>query len=210
MARRHWIALAWPFAVTLFLLGGLIAAFWIRRPHAVPAIGVVVLVSGCWTLWRWLDWRCDLWAVTTHRVVDESGILAVRAVDSPLDKIHNVSLEQSLLGRMMDYGTLVLQTAAESGSTTIDRVARPNAVKDAILEMQDRYRLGAGGAGAARTADPEAAGAGRRGPWTTGDVTGEAGGAAPGSGAADMKECPHCAERIKVKAKICRYCGLDV
>lgn len=186
MARRHWIALAPPFAVTLFLLGGLIAAFWIKQPHAVPAIGVVLLVSGCWTLWRWLDWRCDLWAVTTHRVVDESGILAVRAVDSPLDKIHNVALEQSLLGRMMDYGTLVMQTAAEFGSTTIDRLARPNAVKDAILEMQDRYRLGGA---------PVAAGAGE---------------AAPGSGAADMKECPHCAERIKTKARICRYCGLDV
>jgi len=203
VARRHWIVLAWTGVVTLFLSGGLIAALWIRRPYVLPGVGAVLLMSGCWTLWRWLDWRCDLWAVTTHRVVDESGILAVRVIDSPLDKINNVALEQSLLGRMMDYGTLIMQTAAEFGSTTIDRVARPNAVKDAILEGQDLYRRGGAGAGFSAGG----AGAGGGAGFTGGAGAGEA---APGSGAADMKECPHCAERIKTKAKVCRYCGLDV
>ena len=26
----------------------------------------------------------------------------------------------------------------------------------------------------------------------------------------DLRECPHCAEKIQSKAKICRFCGRDV
>ena len=85
--RRHVIVLGGPFGVGLFLLGGLVAAWFVHRPHVLPAVGALAAVALVWALWRWLDWRADLWAVTTERVIDESGVLEVRAVDSPLDTI---------------------------------------------------------------------------------------------------------------------------
>jgi hypothetical protein len=33
---------------------------------------------------------------------------------------------------------------------------------------------------------------------------------ANGGPAADLRECPHCAESIKRAAKVCRFCGRDV
>lgn len=175
--RRHWVDLGGPFALLLFLLGASIAAWFVERPYVFPAALAAFAAAAAWASWRWLAWSSDLWVVTTQRVIDESGVLSVRVVDSPLDKIHNVACEQSLWGRTLGFGTLALQTGAESGMTVIERVARPFEAKDAILDSQERYR-----------------------------------GRAPGGAreGADTRDCPHCAETIKVKATVCRYCGRPV
>ncbi len=198
MARRHWIVLSGPFGLALFLLGCLIGAWFIKRPGVVPAAGAALALAALWAGWRWLEWRCDLWAVTSQRVIDESGVLSVWAVDSPLDKIHNVSCSQSLAGRLLGYGTLNIQTAAETGSTTIEKIPRPMELKETILGRQQDGR--------SRAPDDRYAAAG--GLPAAGDH--RAGSPGAGGVAGDTRECPFCAERIKARAKICRFCGRDV
>jgi uncharacterized membrane protein YdbT with pleckstrin-like domain len=133
--------------------------------------------------WRFLDWRCDLWAVTGERVIDEEGVLAVRMVDSPVETIHNITCERPIVGRLLGYGTVNIQTAAEHGSVTIRRVGSPEDLRETIIEVKERRRV----AGSALAPDGATE--------------------APRS---DSKECPFCAEWIKERARICRYCGRDV
>ena len=179
VVRRHVIVLGGPFALALFLVGCLIGAWFVKRPYVLPAAGIALGVAAVWAFWRWLDWRSDLWAITSQRVIDESGVLSVRAVDSPLDKIHNITCTQSLWGRMLGYGTLNVQTAAEVGSTTIETVAHPMELKETILDRQEKSRHAAGGGVPA----------------------------APGE---ELRECPYCAETIKARAKVCRFCGRNL
>jgi len=175
-----------------------------RTLEILDSLGVLAAVACGWALWRWLDWRADLWAVTSQRVIDESGVLSVRMIDSPLDKIHNITCEQSLWGRMLGYGTLNVQTAAEVGSTTIEKVTRPMELKEMILEQQQNGRCQV----MARQVAPLVAAAATA--RTAAPAYGRPGAPASGTTQDDARECPYCAEIIKVRARVCRFCGRDV
>lgn len=143
-ARRHPIVVVWPLLVLLFCLGGLAAAAMSETRAWLYIAGAATIAAGLWALCRWLVWRVDLWVVTDTRVIDESGVLTVRMMDSPLETIHNVGCEQTLFGRMFGFGKVVIQTAAEHGETTIEGLARPEELRDAIIEMKEQRRRSAG------------------------------------------------------------------
>ena len=140
VTRRHPIAILGPFALLLFCFGALVAALLSQSRNWMTLAGALFVAVLLWALWRWLEWRADLWAVTSQRVIDESGVLTVKMVDSPLETINNVACEQSLFGRMLGFGTITLQTAARHGEQTIEGLARPEELRDAILEMKELRR----------------------------------------------------------------------
>jgi membrane protein YdbS with pleckstrin-like domain len=143
IVHRHPIRLAGPALVTLFLLGAAAASFLRPEKGWRIAAGAALLAGAVWALWRWLEWRADLWAVTTQRVIDESGVLTVRMIDSPLEIIQNVGCEQTIFGRMLGFGKVVIQTAAEHGEVALDGIAHPDRLRDAILDMKEKRRAGA-------------------------------------------------------------------
>ncbi|HZN03287.1 MAG TPA: PH domain-containing protein [Candidatus Polarisedimenticolia bacterium] len=144
VVRRHPIAVAWPVTVLLFCLGGLAAAAMSETRAWIYIAAAASATAALWALVRWLTWRVDLWVVTNSRVIDESGVLTVRMMDSPLETIHNVGCEQTLFGRMFGFGRVVIQTAAEHGETTIEGLAQPEELRDAIIEMKEQRRRSVG------------------------------------------------------------------
>ena len=142
VVHRHPVALAGPALATLFLLGAFGASWLSPAPALRIGAGVLFGVIAVWALWRWLVWRADLWVVTTQRVIDESGVLTVKMIDSPLEIIQNVACEQSLFGRMLGFGRVSIQTAAEQGMVTLEGIAQPEALRDAVLDMKERRRTG--------------------------------------------------------------------
>lgn len=51
-------------------------------------------------------------AITNKRVVGKVGIFNTKALDAPLNKIQNVSVSSNLFGKIFNYGTVVVNTAA--------------------------------------------------------------------------------------------------
>jgi uncharacterized membrane protein YdbT with pleckstrin-like domain len=73
-------------------------------------------------------------------VIDEAGLMTHYAKESPLDKINNVSYDQTVWGRLFNYGHVEIQTAAEAGATDYYNVNHPKRLKDLITAAQSEYK----------------------------------------------------------------------
>jgi len=191
--RAHWISVVKPFLVLLaavilfvlsFVLAGSPTTTAARTVQRICA-GLLVVAVLYFGYWEWFR-RRDIWAVTNLRVVDEKGIFRRFSKESPLDKINNLSYDQSVPGRILNFGNVEIQTAAEDGATVYRWVARPKQLKETIAHYRDEYGRELG-----KIQDGEEASG------TDGK-------------AEKTRECPFCAETIKAAAKVCRYCGRDL
>jgi membrane protein YdbS with pleckstrin-like domain len=117
-ARRHGVVLVRPLgrALVIALLGAV--AFLGGWP--VSAVGAALLclaaVGAVVAVWRFDRTRVVL---TGDKLFVVHGTLRRRAAAVRLEKIQTVEVEQSLLGRLLGYGTLV------AGDLEISCVARP-------------------------------------------------------------------------------------
>lgn len=129
-----WISLIMPF---LFALAGLVAAYFIGFGN----YGWIAAVAGIlFLLIKYYTWKVNIWVVTNYRVIDESGLFSHFAKESPLDKINNVSYDQTFAGRVFNYGHVEIQTAAEVGATDYYNVNHPKRLKDTITAAQSEYK----------------------------------------------------------------------
>jgi membrane protein YdbS with pleckstrin-like domain len=152
-SRQHWfavIARTWVWILVLF------ASLWLlifvtsqKNPVGSPqidlaltAIGAVALLAALvrigWVIW---GWRSQEYLVTTRRVIKAEGILNKNMADSGLEKINDAKLSQSWVGRIFNYGTLDILTAAEeySGGPIDDfpMLADPVDFKKAMLNQKE-------------------------------------------------------------------------
>jgi len=74
---------------------------------------ICLLVGGALIGWTFVAWYQEDYLVTSRRVMKVGGILNKKSMDSSLEKINDAILEQSLWGRIFDWGHLRILTAAE-------------------------------------------------------------------------------------------------
>jgi uncharacterized membrane protein YdbT with pleckstrin-like domain len=116
--RRHGIVLAGAFvrAAALAIPGGFaVAVGWPATigGAALLALAATIVVR---SVWRWERTRVVL---TTEKLFIVHGTVRRRAAAVRLARIGAVEIEQSLLGRLLDYGTIVV------GDLEITHVPQP-------------------------------------------------------------------------------------
>ena len=79
--------------------------------------------------------------ITSKRVIVKTGLLSSNTKESTLDKVQNVSCRQPLLGKLFNYGTVVVQTAATYGGEGLRGVKDPTMVRATLLEQIESYRV---------------------------------------------------------------------
>jgi Bacterial PH domain len=75
--------------------------------------------------------------VTNMRVVHKTGFIKRRTFEMSLDKVESVDVNQSILGRLMNYGDITIQGVGE-GTQTISTIASPLAFRNAITTKTGR------------------------------------------------------------------------
>lgn len=134
ITRPSWITMILPGFIALV---GLVVSYFIDFFGWGLAVSVPLLL---YFLYKYFSWRVNIWGVTNFRVIDETGLLNHYAKESPLEKINNVSYDQTLFGRIFNYGHVEIQTAAEIGATDYDDVHAPKLLKDTITLAQADYK----------------------------------------------------------------------
>jgi uncharacterized membrane protein YdbT with pleckstrin-like domain len=100
---------------------------------------LVLIVAGAANIaWVYIRWYQDDYVVTNRRVLKVEGILNKKAADSGLEKINDAILEQSVFGRMFDWGDLRILTAAEEVADDYHMLHHaPTFKKTMMLAKQD-------------------------------------------------------------------------
>jgi uncharacterized membrane protein YdbT with pleckstrin-like domain len=138
--RTHAKALLLP-VVALLAIGAAVGVGLALMPPSYYPVGPSViagvgLLLFCWmVLVPWLRWFTTTYTVTNRRLITRRGILNQTGTDLPLNRIHEVSTERSLLDRMLGCGTLNVATAAEDGTVVLRDVPDAEHVHTEISQL---------------------------------------------------------------------------
>jgi uncharacterized membrane protein YdbT with pleckstrin-like domain len=135
VVRLKWVKLLRPGLVLLgaFLMALVIAAYLPLSLGYRTVLSLAVLVVGSgFFAYNWLFWKDEFMIITSKRVVLEKGVFTRSTKEIPLNKINNVSCQQSPFGRIFHYGNIEIASANLSGSEKIICVPEPLAVRSTI------------------------------------------------------------------------------
>ena len=123
----HWAIHLGPAALILLGLGAALVE---------PASLLVALVGAATLAATLLHARTTEMAVTDRRVIVKSGIVGRAAFEVGIDRVEGVSLEQSVPGRLLGFGTLWGSGAGTR--TPIPMVADPTRFRNALVDILER------------------------------------------------------------------------
>ena len=152
VTRQHWLVLLGQIlaksvlALGLAILITLIWRIWLPHP-LVPLAYLLLLLPLLGMLGNVLIWASRQYIVTNWRVIQISGVFSKEVADSSLEKVNDVKLEQSFLGRLLDYGDLEILTASELGVNQFTQVGQPVRLKTAMLNAKEKLEHGQTGLG---------------------------------------------------------------
>ena len=122
-----WLCLLGPGLLLLALLGKAQGTgFAMDDSATMAAIGAgVLLVIGILAFLRLMirKWSTEI-GVTSHRFVEKYGLLSMKTNEIALPNIEGVRVNQSILGRLIGYGTVRIEGTGV-GSVTTPAIADP-------------------------------------------------------------------------------------
>ncbi|SFO56724.1 PH domain-containing protein [Bradyrhizobium sp. Ghvi] len=133
--NAHWIfyfpaILAWIVALVLFAVSRRSDVYSVEM-LCLFGSGLVALAALYWTLKGWFHRFTTETDVTNLRVVHKTGFIKRRTFEMALDKVESVDVDQTILGRILNYGDVTIRGVGE-GIETIKTIASPLAFRSSI------------------------------------------------------------------------------
>ena len=130
-AKMHWIAYV---PALLEVLAGAVLAIMAQAwgaPVLYYLAVLVLVVALVHFLVLWIGrWTTEI-AVTDRRVIYKTGLISRETNEMNMDKVESVKVDQSILGRLLDYGDVsVLGTGA--GFEPLRKIAAPLSLRNHI------------------------------------------------------------------------------
>jgi uncharacterized membrane protein YdbT with pleckstrin-like domain len=155
--RPHWIALVAPVGVAVLALAGwAIVAAKYDGAGVWVALGAAVILIVAYSARKAVDWATSHFVLTSDRVLHRSGLVAKHSMEIPLEHINDVRFSQNVLERMINAGTLTIQSASEQGREVFENIRQPEEVQKRIYKIgeENKTRMYQGPSGGQRPVAP--------------------------------------------------------
>ncbi len=143
ISRQHWTTLLASALINLFIAIVILVIYALAGSANVEFLASVrgfFLFALLYPLgkfgWDLIQWEAEQYIVTNYRVIQTEGIVNKKTSDSSLEKVNDIVLTQSVLGRMLGYGDLAIITGSDVGTNLLRRLNEPVRFKTAILDAK--------------------------------------------------------------------------
>lgn len=120
----------------------LVVALFLMFSPASKGVGWIAIVLALVVLAElvrhFLDWLNERYIITNRRVMEVKGIINKHVRDSALEKVNDVDLKQSVVGRVLGYGTVQIITGSDIGINMFRRISNPVRFKRAMLNAKEQ------------------------------------------------------------------------
>ena len=133
--RLHWIIYRW--AILSLICGVLLV--WLEQEYwptgqslmAGTAVAFGALFVATFVYAWFIRWITEF-AITSHRVISSRVFIARKIEEMNMEKVETVDIDQSILGRILGYGTLRITGTGGTNNIEESRLARPFELRNAI------------------------------------------------------------------------------
>jgi uncharacterized membrane protein YdbT with pleckstrin-like domain len=107
----------------LIVIGFLLLAAW--------GIGLIFL------LFAFIQYKTTELAITNKRVIAKFGFISRKTIELNINKVESIQVNQGILGRIFDYGSLII-SGAGNPQAPISGISNPMNFRRAFMETQDQ------------------------------------------------------------------------
>ena len=151
-----------------------------------PLFYAVAVPAAVLYVWAQILYTTSEFAITNKRVVIKVGWLRRRTVETMLSKVEGINVDQSFIGRLLGYGSIVI-TGTGGTAEPFRNIGSPFEFR---RQVQAQVSAAEDERSPYRTPEPP--------PAPVPVVMRE------------ERDCPYCAERVLARARVCKHCGRDI
>lgn len=142
--RQHWAVMAKHIWQTLLFIAAMLVAESLLDGRTSPDVDVIIdnvtfylaLVAALRFTANTILWWIERIVITDKRVMIAQGIIVHNVGMMPLGKVTDLTFRRTLSGRMLGYGTMVVESAGQiQALNQIDYMPRPEEIYEALSEL---------------------------------------------------------------------------
>lgn len=145
--RHHWVVLLGPVFIAVLLLALAVALLvgslgnrtdsgtWTTGTEAATIAGVILVLAAMATfVYGIVKRNATEMAVTNRRVLIKTGLTSRRTLDLMLARVESIAVEETAIGRMLGYGSLVVRGTGGTPEP-FEKIAHPQEFRRAVQEQ---------------------------------------------------------------------------
>jgi uncharacterized membrane protein YdbT with pleckstrin-like domain len=132
----HWWFFAGPVAAVVFTIAAAIAVSVFDLPDWLwYGVAALLAVNVLWLVTRLAKWATTNFVVTSDRLIYRSGVLAKKGKEIPLERLNDISFNQSVFERLLGAGDLLIESGGERGQQSFTDIRKPAFVQNEIYRQ---------------------------------------------------------------------------